>query len=293
MKFTLFLEVYLFSLATYGWQLPPKGHEWHPPVFGDSESSMRPLVLQETDKIIGRSPCPGLNVMANHGFLPRSGKDIDLAAIRTGVSQAYNYTPTTFDSAFKQAIDLGVSTTGNASTFNLEDLKKHDAVEFDGSLSRNDAYFGDDNSFNHFIWGTTALRLGLYNYGIFGNDTHVTVETAARARAARVRDAMAVNPDFNASANEMTGSPGTTALYLTTLWDDEADAAPKAWVRAFFGELYAVVWVLSIMLMMGITENERIPYLEGYQPPTVARDGNTIGEMFARVTAVNVSDILG
>lgn len=181
--------------------------------------------------------------MANHGFLPRSGKDIDLAAVRTGVSQAYNFAPTTFDSAFEQAIDLGVSTTGNASTFHLEDLKKHDAVEFDGSLSRNDAYFGDDNSFSHAIWWTTALRLGLFDYGLFGKDTHVTVEMAARVRAARVRDAMAVNPDFNASANEMTGSPGTTALYLTTLWDDEADAAPKAWIRAFFGELYLSVAV--------------------------------------------------
>jgi hypothetical protein len=37
MKLTLFIEICLFSLAAYGWQLPPKGHEWHPPVPGDSE----------------------------------------------------------------------------------------------------------------------------------------------------------------------------------------------------------------------------------------------------------------
>lgn len=245
MKFTYFLEICLLSLAAYGSQLPLKGHEWHPPVPGDSESSpslqwispLRDWLTLPT----GRSPCPGLNVMANHGFLPRSGKDIDLTAVRNGVSQAYNFAPTTFDSAFEQAIAFKLSTTGNASTFNLEDLKKHDAIEFDGSLSRNDAYFGDDNSFNHAIWWTTALRLRLYDYGLFGKDTHVTVETAARARAARVRDAMAFNPDFNASIAEMSGSPGTTALYLTTLWDDEADAAPKAWIRAFFGEFYAIV----------------------------------------------------
>jgi hypothetical protein len=174
--------------------------------------------------------------MANHGFLPRSGKNIDLAAVRSGVSQAYNFAPTTFDTAFNQAVAFNLTTTGNISTFNLEDLKKHDDVEFDGSLSRNDAYFGDDNNFNHAIWWTTALRLGLYDYGLLGNDKYVSVEAAARARAARVRDAMAINPDFNASANEMSGSPGTTALYLATLWDDEADGAPKAWVRAFFGE---------------------------------------------------------
>lgn len=46
---------------------------------------------------------------------------------------------------------------------------------------------------------------------------------------------MKANPGFNASKAQMDGSPGTTALYLTTLWDDEADGAPKAWVKAFFG----------------------------------------------------------
>ncbi|EED13090.1 conserved hypothetical protein [Talaromyces stipitatus ATCC 10500] len=256
MKLTLFFEICLLSLAAYGLQFPSEGHEWHPPVPGDS-----------------RSPCPGLNVMANHGFLPRSGKNIDLAAVRSGVSQAYNYAPTSFDTAFEQAVAFNLTTTGNISTFNLEDLKKHDDVEFDGSLSRNDAFFGDDNTFNHAIWWTTAHRLGLYDYGISEKDKYVTVETAARARAARVRDAMRINPVFNASANEMTGSPGTTALYLTTLWDDEAGGAPKEWVRAFF-------------------ENERIPYLEGYQPPIVPKTSDDINAMFARVTAVNVSDII-
>lgn len=47
------------------------------------------------------------------------------------------------------------------------------------------------------------------------------------------------------------------------------------------------------MLITVETENERIPYLEGYQPPKVARNNDAIGAMFARVTAVNVSDVLG
>jgi hypothetical protein len=47
------------------------------------------------------------------------------------------------------------------------------------------------------------------------------------------------------------------------------------------------------MLIIGVTENERIPYLEGYQPPAIARNGTTIGDLLARVSAVNVSDILG
>jgi hypothetical protein len=64
---------------------------------------------------------------------------------------------------------------------------------------------------------------------------------AAKARAARVRDAMKVNKNFNASEAQMAGSPGTTGLYLTTLWDAEADAAPKAWIKAFFGMSRAIL----------------------------------------------------
>lgn len=183
----------------------------------------------------GRSPCPGLNVMANHGFLPRSGKDIDLAAVQHAVSGAFNYEPHALDSAVQMVWDFNLSSTGNSSTFNLADVAKHDAIEFDGSLSRNDFYFGDDLHFNSAIWHTTATRLGLYDIEHSEKDKFVTVETAAKACAARIEDAKRVNPTFNASAAEMIGSPGTTALYLTTLWDNAAGAAPKAWIRVFFG----------------------------------------------------------
>jgi hypothetical protein len=174
--------------------------------------------------------------MANHGYLPRTGKNIDLEAVRSGVSAAYNFAPTTFDTAFQQAVDFKLTTTGNSSTFDLADLAAHDETEFDGSLSRNDFYFGDNLHFDHTILKTVAEKLGLYEFGDSKMDQYVTVETAAKARAARVANAKRINPTFNASALEMAGSPGTTALYLTTLWDDEVGAVPKAWIRAFFGK---------------------------------------------------------
>lgn len=135
-----------------------------------------------------------------------------------------------------QVFTFNLSTTSHPSTtFNLDDLKKHDAIEFDGSLSRNDDFFGDDLTFNFGIWATVAERLGLYESRHSHADKFVSIETAAKARAARVEDAKRVNPTFNASQNQITGSPGTTALYLLTLWDDEAEAAPKDWVRPWFG----------------------------------------------------------
>ncbi|KAK3389404.1 Chloroperoxidase [Podospora didyma] len=255
MKLSFLANIGLFSLAA-GIALPnpaPKGHEYHPPGLFDS-----------------RSPCPGLNAMANHGYLPHSGKNIDIEAVRSGVAAAYNYESHVFDPAFEAAVNFKLTTTGNASTFNLADLAKHDTIEFDGSLSRNDFFFGDDNHFNPLIWWTTAERLGLHKPVLTEQDKYVTVETAAEARAARVKDAKLVNPTFNASAGQIGGSPATTALYLTTLWDDKAGAARKSWIRSFF-------------------EEERIPYLEGYSAATQSqKTSDFVFGLIGRINSVPV-----
>ena len=227
--------------------------------------------------------------MANHGYLPRSGKDIDLAMVQRAVAGAYNYAPTTFDSAFEQAVAANLTTTGNPSTFHLADLAKHDAVEFDGSLSRNDFFFGDNLHYNPAIFAAVAKRLRLHETGPSEMDDYVTVEMAAKARAARVKDAKKVNPTFNASENALMGSPGTTALYLVTMWDDKVGAAPKAWVSSFFGRFCRVEQHGRVVTNTdGRTEKERIPYREGYKLPEAQRTGATIGDMFQRVVAVKV-----
>jgi len=90
-------------------------------------------------------------------------------------------------------------------------------------------------SFDHAIWATTADRLRLDEDD---GEGYVTIEAAAKARAARVEDAKRVNPKFNASAAQTRGSPGTTVLYLATLWDEEGKGVPKRWVKAWMGEFF-------------------------------------------------------
>ncbi|KAK4234934.1 Chloroperoxidase [Achaetomium macrosporum] len=249
MKLSVFVEAGLLGLAAA--LREPKGHEYH------------------RNPRDSRSPCPGLNALANHGYLPRSGLNIDLETLRYAVVAGFNLERTTQDGAFNLAIAFNLSTSGNSSTFHLEDLRLHDAIEFDGSLSRNDFYLGDNLHFNPAIWHTVATNLGLYKTGPSKEDKYVTVEVAAKAAAARVKAAMAANKHFNASESQMQGSPGTTALYLTTLWDDDAGAVPKSWIRALF-------------------EEERIPFREGYNPTTrKQKTAQDLGDMFARVTAVD------
>lgn len=242
MRATILVSTAFYWLSTAnGIHLEPKGHEYHPAGPFDSRlyvSLAASSLLLSQIEIIGRSPCPGLNALANHGWLPRSGKDISRDDIQYAISAAYNFAPDTQNFAFELVIAFQLSTTGNISTFNLEDLKAHNRIEFDGSLSRNDFYFGDNLHFDPEIWVPVARDLGLYEIGYSRGDRLVTIETAAKARAVRVKKAMQVNPQFNASAFEQAGSIGTTALYLATLWDAEVNATYKSWVKPFFGKRY-------------------------------------------------------
>ncbi|KAF1970682.1 Cloroperoxidase, partial [Bimuria novae-zelandiae CBS 107.79] len=86
-----------------------------------------------------RGPCPLLNSLANHGFLPHNGKHISVPALVNALDDALNLNDP--GKAFFQAQEekaLTISTNKDYSTFNLLDLMAHNVIEHDGSLSRAD-----------------------------------------------------------------------------------------------------------------------------------------------------------
>lgn len=85
---------------------------------------------------------------------------------------------------FQTEIDttLAHSTTGNSSTFNLEDSNVHNDIEIDGSLSRKDLYFGDNVHFDQDIWDQSSSK--------FEGDI-ITIRTAAESRRYRTQMAEA------------------------------------------------------------------------------------------------------
>jgi len=119
-----------------------------------------------------RSPCPGLNTLANHGILPHDGLGIDLASVIAAMKTGYNMDQ---DAAvLVGTVALETSTTGNASTFNLDDLNTHGIIEHDGSLSRADIYSGDNHSFNKTVWAETTA--GFTDETITVSLSHVFVQ---------------------------------------------------------------------------------------------------------------------
>jgi hypothetical protein len=166
-----------------------------------------------------------LNALANHGYLPRDGLNIDQDQVLTALNLSVNFVADSLVGVVQAA--LSTSTTGNSSTFNLADTAEHNVIEHDGSLSRDDLYFGDNLDFNAAIWATTAAQF---------TDDVISIETAAKARAARVAADSKVNPQFELPDALLQNSYFETSLYLLTFGDITNGNPPTKWIKILFGE---------------------------------------------------------
>lgn len=70
-----------------------------------------------------RSPCPYLNTLANHGFLPRDGFNITREQTNNAFDIVFNVDPAVTDSIFTAA--LPGSSSSSPDTINLADLNQH------------------------------------------------------------------------------------------------------------------------------------------------------------------------
>ncbi|RDW71896.1 hypothetical protein BP5796_07930 [Coleophoma crateriformis] len=205
-----------------------------------------------------RSPCPMLNSMANHGFLARSGVNISMSDLISAFDAAINMAADAAE--LVGAVALTASTTGNASTFHLDDVDKHGIIEHDGSLSRADIYFGDNHSFNASIWNGTKA---------YFTDEIITISTAATARAARLALDATQNPTMNITTSQYTSSLIESSLYLTVFGNPVDGNASRSYVEAFF-------------------EEERLPYHLGWVRPTFGSNVTTLETLAGKIAAVSV-----
>lgn len=93
--------------------LAASAHEFCPPQPGDS-----------------RSPCPAVNTLANHGYLPRDGKGVTAAQTVDALIACYRLSrPLAWALAYGTILRLRQGTS-----FDLHDLAQHNVVEHDASL---------------------------------------------------------------------------------------------------------------------------------------------------------------
>ncbi|KAF1355733.1 hypothetical protein EJ07DRAFT_158354 [Lizonia empirigonia] len=212
-------------------------------------SSLTPLSV--------RSPCPGLNALANHNFIPHNGRGNTIPVLIKGLAEGLNV-GADFTTAIGGA-GLLASPNPLGGSFDLDDLNMHNfPIEHDASMSRQDAALGNDQPFYDPNW---------QQYITFFNGKSVTdVPTASKAKFTRYNDSLTKNPDFTYGAREAVLSYGENALYLQTMGDPVSGSVKIDYVRSLF-------------------EKEQLPYNLGWRPSktpiTLVSLGAMVVELYA------------
>jgi len=185
-----------------------------------------------------RSPCPGLNALANHGFIHRDGRQMTIPHLIKGLAEGLN-----MGADFTTAIGgAGLLSSPNplGGSFDLSDLNMHNfPIEHDASMSRQDAALGNPQPFYSPNWQQYI--------SFFDGKATTDVPTASKAKFARYQDSLAKNLQFTYGPREAVLSYGENALYLQTMGDPVTGKAKVEYVKTLF-------------------EQEKLPFEQGWRP---------------------------
>lgn len=153
-----------------------------------------------------RSPCPGLNTAANHGFINRSGRDIPLEDIRNLGESVYPVTREFLNVPINAAIENGLfdlQEDGVTQTLTLSRLLG--VMEHDASLVRQDVFFDPANE----------LDLDLVEKLVGGKDS-ITFDDMLEFQTDRLLDSLERNPEasFSEDAIFAMAEQATFVLHL-------------------------------------------------------------------------------
>jgi len=165
-----------------------------------------------------------LNTLANHGALPRDGKDISRNVTMNALADVLNFERDLSSFLFDFAITTNPKP--NATTFSLNDLANHNVLEHDASLSRPDAHFGNTIWFNQTVFDETKS---------YWTDETVTFEMAAAAMLARQKSSNLTNPEFSLSELGSAFSVGESVAYVVVIGDKQTRTANRTWLEFWFG----------------------------------------------------------
>ncbi|KAG6843549.1 hypothetical protein H0H87_003322 [Tephrocybe sp. NHM501043] len=193
-----------------------------------------------------RCACPALNAMANHGILPRDGKNISFKEMSRALNATYNYSSTFCRFVPTYAANM-LKKKYDTDTVDLADLDLHNGIEHDASLFRRDVHYEPDQSVIHVPYVKELLASAT------GKDADgsplLTIADVSRYSAKRRAESRAQNPEFSLDTMHKTfGSSNSSTL-----------------VTAFGGHIKD----LEIFLL-----EERLP--EGWEPKIRERNGLTI-----------------
>jgi len=161
-----------------------------------------------------RGPCPGLNTLANHGFLPRNGIATPTQIVNA-VQEGFNMGNdlAIFNVFFALLVNGNVVTNllsiGGKSPLTGMDppppslalvagLDNHGTFEGDTSMTRGDAFFG-----NNFLFNETLFEQFIDFSAKFGGGNY-TLNAATALRFKRIQQSTETNPQFTFTSRQFS-----------------------------------------------------------------------------------------
>lgn len=190
-----------------------------------------------------RSPCPFINTLANHGFINRSGKGVDVFAMVAELSEKFDVAPTLFLRLVEISMGFNMTYTDmdGVVVMDIDSLFEHNKLEHDASLVRADEYFG----FNESKLVDLTLLDGLLQKN--PNSTVLTKADIMEYQTERILDSRVNNPEHFFVEGQTTSFSAQATLFLLFGQHPMLESVDKASLKEFL-------------------EFERFP--EGYAPRT-------------------------
>ncbi|KAI5272173.1 Cloroperoxidase [Aureobasidium subglaciale] len=200
-----------------------------------------------------RGPCPMMNTLANHGFISRNGGNITKENAIKGLRDGLNFDADLASLMWDKAIIANPEPNATFFTLFSDHLNRHNVLEHDASLSRMDAYYGNNHLFNSEVFATSTR---------YWTDETLTANMLTNSKLARMIESRAFNPNYTFTANTENFSLGEVAAPFIAFGDTTAVTVPRDLVTYFFGECLSQP-SQEAEADIG-TEHERLPHELGW-----------------------------
>ncbi|KAJ7496830.1 Chloroperoxidase [Mycena latifolia] len=196
-----------------------------------------------------RGPCPAMNTLANHGYIPRNGiasfEEITIAMMEAfnaelifGANMVANNMLTRGNMFIDKLSIGGVSPLipplpGKIDGPETGGIAKHGRFEGDASMTRADAFIGDNRDFQDILYDLACIFLDptLCRYG---NNTVFNLATLIGIKKQNIAMDQAANPEFEFAARRMNAAYGQAAFLINIFANGTTKQATLPIIGSFF-----------------------------------------------------------
>ncbi|EEY23434.1 conserved hypothetical protein [Verticillium alfalfae VaMs.102] len=249
MKFTIFSSSLAVAMV----------HAYPPSYMASLSKRAEPGVWEPAGPDDFRGPCPMMNTLANHNFLPHDDRTLQKRMPSSRSAKVSASTVTLQPSCGSRPY---ISTpTPNATFFTLDQLNVHNILEHDGSLTRTDDFLGSNHIFNQTVFDETRS---------YWTGDVIDATMLANSKIARQVTSRATNPTYTFTSTMEQFSIGEVAAPIIGLGDMEAATVSRAFVE---------YWI----------QNERLPSELGWvkkQVPVTLQNILAVNEIITNATSL-------